>query len=77
MQWYNATVALDAGVRLLQSQLHKDGSDIKLCHSSCSLFDGGTLTSWLTPIATWMFAHPSEGAFPVAQRQTSLLLTTL
>ncbi|KAH7338768.1 PLC-like phosphodiesterase [Rhizoctonia solani] len=29
-------------------------------HTSCVLWDGGSLTSWLTKIKTWMDAHPRE-----------------
>ena len=58
-QYYNATVALDAGVRLLSAQVHKlnntSGDEAwHLCHSSCDLLDAGTLEKWLASIKTWM-----------------------
>jgi len=61
-QYFNVTVQLDAGIRLLQGQLHQDpdGSEPRMCHSSCSLLDGGSLTEWLSQIQTWMQSHPSE-----------------
>ena len=64
-QYYNSTVQLDAGVRLLSAQVHKNGTSSgpdswRLCHSTCDLLDAGSLVSWLTSIKTWMDAHPSE-----------------
>ncbi|KAI1104658.1 PLC-like phosphodiesterase [Jackrogersella minutella] len=59
-QYYNATVALDAGIRLLQAQVHDLNGAIELCHTSCSLLDAGTLQSWLTSIKSWMDSNPNE-----------------
>ncbi|CRK38617.1 hypothetical protein BN1723_015381, partial [Verticillium longisporum] len=59
-QFFNATVALDSGLRLLQSQVHFQNNTLRLCHSSCSLLDAGLLEDWLRPIKTWMDAHPNE-----------------
>ena len=59
-QYFNATTQLSAGVRLLQSQMHIDGGIVKLCHTTCFLFDGGALLTWLSDIAGWMRSNPSE-----------------
>ncbi|KAI5779843.1 PLC-like phosphodiesterase [Geopyxis carbonaria] len=59
-QYWNATVQLDAGVRLLQNQIHLSDSQVKLCHSSCTLFDAGPLSSYLSEVAAWLATHPSE-----------------
>ncbi|KAI0887536.1 PLC-like phosphodiesterase [Annulohypoxylon maeteangense] len=59
-QYYNATVALDAGIRLLQAQVHDKSGVIQLCHTSCNLLDAGTLQSWLTSIKSWMDSNPNE-----------------
>jgi len=59
-QYYNATVALSAGLRLLSGQVHRDNGTIKLCHSSCALLDAGPLTTWLSEIRTWMDSNPRE-----------------
>ncbi|KAI9812707.1 MAG: hypothetical protein M1827_004463 [Pycnora praestabilis] len=59
-QYYNATVQLNAGVRLLSAQVYNSSGDLHLCHSSCSLLDAGTLNSWLTTIKTWMDANPND-----------------
>lgn len=53
-QFKNATDVLDAGLRLLQAQVHNENGTLRLCHTSCSLLDAGTLESWLTKIDTWM-----------------------
>ena len=62
--YYNTTVQLQAGVRMLTAQVHKNtgsGADAwHLCHTSCSLLDAGTLQSWLTEIKTWMDNNPKE-----------------
>lgn len=62
-QYFDVTVQLDAGIRFLQGQLHAGdvGEEPRLCHSSCSLMDGGPLGDWLSRIKTWMDDHPSEG----------------
>lgn len=59
-QYYNATVALSAGVRLLQAQVHNKAGVLQLCHSSCALLDAGTLQAWLADIKTWMDANTNE-----------------
>ncbi|KAI0180106.1 PLC-like phosphodiesterase [Hypoxylon sp. FL1284] len=59
-QYFNATVALDAGIRLLQAQVHNKNGAIELCHTSCDLLDAGTLEAWLGGIKTWMDGHPNE-----------------
>ncbi|KAF2492797.1 hypothetical protein BU16DRAFT_466632 [Lophium mytilinum] len=64
-QYYNSTVQLDAGVRLLTAQVHKSNStsgdaEWHLCHSSCSLLDAGTLESWLSSIKTWLDANKND-----------------
>ncbi|KAH6888650.1 PLC-like phosphodiesterase [Thelonectria olida] len=59
-QDYNATVALDAGIRLLQAQVHKPNETLRLCHTSCQLLDAGTLEDWLSKISYWMGQNPNE-----------------
>ncbi|KAH7361162.1 PLC-like phosphodiesterase [Pyrenochaeta sp. MPI-SDFR-AT-0127] len=62
--YYNTTVQLDAGVRLLSAQVHKtneSGSEAwHLCHSDCALLDAGSLESWLSEIKTWMDANTND-----------------
>ncbi|KAF2224330.1 PLC-like phosphodiesterase, partial [Elsinoe ampelina] len=58
--YYNSTVQLDAGVRLLTAQVHRQNTTLQLCHSSCALLDAGPLTTWLTSIVTWLTSNPNE-----------------
>ncbi|KAL2107147.1 hypothetical protein VUR80DRAFT_5648 [Thermomyces stellatus] len=53
-QYFNATRALDAGLRLLQAQVHYENGTLRLCHSLCSLLDAGPLEDWLGAIKSWM-----------------------
>ncbi|GBE77665.1 Uncharacterized secreted [Sparassis crispa] len=59
-QDYNATQQLDDGIRMLQMQAHNSSGTIELCHTSCLLFDGGTLKSYLTSVKTWMDSNPDN-----------------
>lgn len=56
----NATLALDAGIRLLQAQVHDSEGVLQLCHTSCALLDAGPLEDWLALIGDWMAANPNE-----------------
>lgn len=42
------TQQLNDGIRMLQMQAHLSDSVLHLCHTSCILYDGGTLESYLT-----------------------------
>ncbi|KAI0200722.1 PLC-like phosphodiesterase [Astrocystis sublimbata] len=59
-QFFNATVALDAGLRLLQVQVHDLNGAIQMCHTTCDLLDAGPLKGWLAAIKSWMDDHPNE-----------------
>ncbi|KAM3443953.1 hypothetical protein NHJ13734_001677 [Beauveria thailandica] len=59
-QYKNATVALDAGVRFLQAQVHDKNGTLQLCHTSCDLLDAGPLADWLQLIANWMNANTND-----------------
>lgn len=59
-QYYNSTVQLSAGVRLLSAQVHESNGAWHLCHSSCDLLDAGTLSSWLSSIKSWLDNNPNE-----------------
>ncbi|KAF2722818.1 PLC-like phosphodiesterase [Polychaeton citri CBS 116435] len=51
---------LDAGIRFLQSQTHKDGDTLKMCHTSCDLQDAGPVADYLATVKTWLDGHPSD-----------------
>ncbi|KAI1437669.1 PLC-like phosphodiesterase [Xylaria sp. CBS 124048] len=59
-QFFNATVALDAGLRMLQVQVHNLNDTIEMCHTLCSLLDAGPLENWLADIKVWMDENPNE-----------------
>ncbi|GAB7351517.1 hypothetical protein MBLNU459_g2159t1 [Dothideomycetes sp. NU459] len=59
-QFYNSSIQLSAGVRLLTAQVHNNNGSWDLCHSSCDLLNAGTLTSWLSEIKTWLDSNPNE-----------------
>jgi len=59
-QYYNTTVQLDAGVRLVSAQVHKTNGQWHLCHSSCDLLDAGLLSDWLKTVKTWLDNNPNE-----------------
>ncbi|KAF3770117.1 hypothetical protein M406DRAFT_16676, partial [Cryphonectria parasitica EP155] len=59
-QYFNATVALSAGIRLLSVQVHNSSGTLELCHTVCSLLDAGSLESWLQKIKYWMDNNPNE-----------------
>lgn len=56
----NATDALDAGIRLLQAQVHKENGTLRLCHTTCDILDAGPLKDWLSKINYWMDNNPDE-----------------
>ena len=55
-----STAQLSAGVRLLTAQVHNNNGSWHLCHTSCSLLDAGTLSSWLSSIKTWLDGNPHD-----------------
>jgi hypothetical protein len=59
-QYYNATKALSAGLRLMQAQVHNQNGTLELCHTTCVLLDGGSLLTWLEEIKYWMDNNPNE-----------------
>ncbi|EXJ64675.1 hypothetical protein A1O7_01013 [Cladophialophora yegresii CBS 114405] len=59
-QYYNSSVQLSAGVRLLSAQVHQSNGEYHLCHSSCDLLDAGIVSDWLEEIKTWLDSNPNE-----------------
>ncbi|GJE97373.1 PLC-like phosphodiesterase [Phanerochaete sordida] len=53
---------LNLGVRLLQAQSHINDIDGQLhfCHTSCFLYDYGTVQEYLTVINGWLSQNPNE-----------------
>jgi len=59
-QDYGVTQQLTDGIRLLQNQVHSQNGTLELCHTSCLLYDGGSLASYLTKVKTFLDANPNE-----------------
>ncbi|KAI9512572.1 PLC-like phosphodiesterase [Russula earlei] len=59
-QDYDVIQQLNDGVRLLQMQAHNQNGTIQLCHTSCSLFNGGTLQNYLTSVKSWMDSNTND-----------------
>ncbi|GAB7359672.1 hypothetical protein MBLNU230_g6851t1 [Neophaeotheca triangularis] len=59
-QYFNTTIQLSAGVRLLTTQVHSRNGEWHLCHTSCDLLDAGTLSDWLGEIRDWMEDNPND-----------------
>jgi hypothetical protein len=59
-QHKNVTVALDAGLRLFQAQVHSYAGALRLCHTTCTLLDAGLLQDWLATINAWMDQNPHD-----------------
>lgn len=59
-QFFNSTVQLEAGVRLLSAQVHSENGEWHLCHSDCDLLDAGKLSDWLGEIKDFMDDNPNE-----------------
>ncbi|WFD41823.1 hypothetical protein MPSI1_000459 [Malassezia psittaci] len=61
----NVTQQLDSGVRALQIQGHNSSSSasasgISLCHTSCSILNGGTLENYLGAVTDWVKQNPND-----------------
>ncbi|KAF9269993.1 PLC-like phosphodiesterase [Marasmius fiardii PR-910] len=56
----NVTQQLNDGIRMLQMQAHSNNGVITLCHTSCGLFNGGTLEDYLKQVRTWLDSNPNE-----------------
>lgn len=59
-QYFNSSVQLSAGVRMLTAQVHKSSTEWHLCHTSCDLLDAGLLSTWLAEIKSWMDSNPND-----------------
>lgn len=54
------TKQLELGVRLLQAQSHMDKDVFKFCHTSCLLFDGGSVEDYLKTVKAFLDKNPNE-----------------
>lgn len=49
-----------SGVRMLQAQGRMNGKDLHFCHTSCLLFDGGKVETYLETVKNFLDRHPNE-----------------
>jgi hypothetical protein len=59
-QALDVVAQLNSGIRMLQGQVHLNGSTLHFCHTSCSLLDSGPIVDYFTKVADWLFHHPFE-----------------
>jgi len=59
-QELNLTQQLDLGARLLQAQSHMNNGKLHFCHTTCGLFDGGSVEDYLRTVKSWMDKNPNE-----------------
>ncbi|KAG9314181.1 PLC-like phosphodiesterase [Chiua virens] len=59
-QDYNISQQLKDGIRMLQVQTHNLTGTIQLCHTSCSIYNGGPLSTYLATVKTWLDANPND-----------------
>ncbi|KAJ7070819.1 PLC-like phosphodiesterase [Mycena amicta] len=59
-QDYDFTRQLNDGIRMLQMQAHNQSGTIQLCHTTCLLYNGGTLEAYLTKVKSWMDANTED-----------------
>lgn len=45
---------------MVTAQVHLQGSEWHLCHSSCELLDAGKLSTWLKEIKSWLDSNPND-----------------
>lgn len=51
---------LSLGARTLQGQAHLENGQLRFCHSSCILFDGGLVVDYLRTVKKFLDANPNE-----------------
>ena len=60
-QELSVNAQLDAGIRFLQVQSHKNiFGALELCHTSCLERDAGTVESYLSTVKSWLDGNPNE-----------------
>ncbi|KAF7318862.1 hypothetical protein HMN09_00221700 [Mycena chlorophos] len=59
-QHVDVATQLSLGARLLQAQSHVNNGVLHFCHTSCLLFDGGSVQDYLTGVKSFLDANPNE-----------------
>jgi len=53
-QYIDVPAQLEMGIRFLQAQTHVADDVLRVCHTSCSLYDGGSLEDWLKQVNSFL-----------------------
>ncbi|KAH7105465.1 PLC-like phosphodiesterase [Auriculariales sp. MPI-PUGE-AT-0066] len=53
-QFINVPAQLGMGIRFLQSQTHVKDDSLHVCHTSCDLYDGGSLEDYLKSVSAFL-----------------------
>ncbi|MCJ1229080.1 hypothetical protein MMC12_005745 [Toensbergia leucococca] len=57
----SVTAQLNAGIRFLQAQSHKNPfGTLSLCHTSCYELDAGSVQLYLSTVKAWLDVNPNE-----------------
>ncbi|GLB38859.1 putative PLC-like phosphodiesterase [Lyophyllum shimeji] len=59
-QEVDVTAQLNGEVRMLQGQAHMKNGQLHFCHTTCGLFDGGTVEDYLRKVKAWLDGNPNE-----------------
>ncbi|KAF5349947.1 hypothetical protein D9756_009264 [Leucocoprinus leucothites] len=59
-QTVDITAQLKLGVRMLQAQGRVHNNVLNFCHTSCKLFNGGTVEKYLKTVKEFLDKHPNE-----------------
>ncbi|KAF8067758.1 PLC-like phosphodiesterase [Lyophyllum atratum] len=59
-QEVDVAAQLKLGARMLQGQGHMKDGKLHFCHTTCGLFDGGTVEDYLKRVKTFLDANPNE-----------------
>lgn len=59
-QALDVTTQLNDGIRMLQGQMHWNGSVPHFCHTSCDVLDVGPITDYLGTVYDWVSKHPYD-----------------
>ncbi|WWC73588.1 uncharacterized protein I206_107560 [Kwoniella pini CBS 10737] len=72
----NVTAQLNDGIRTLQLQAHNASDGVHLCHTSCSLQDGGLLSNYFESVVSWISSNPNDVVTIVLTNPENLPVTT-
>ncbi|WWC65925.1 uncharacterized protein I303_108547 [Kwoniella dejecticola CBS 10117] len=72
----DVTAQLNDGIRTLQLQAHNASDGVHLCHTSCSLQDGGLLSDYFGKVVSWVSSNPNDVVTIVLTNPENLPVST-